>query len=79
MTTITLKVPEDLLARLDAAARSQRVSRSEVCRKSLEESLKKVIPTRRSLLERSSDLCGCAESGIKDLSSNPKHLDDFGR
>lgn len=79
MTTLTLKVPEELLARLDEAARLDRTSRSEVCRKALEARLKKTPVRRRSLLELSRDLCGSGSSGIRDLSTNKKHLEGFGR
>ena len=79
MTTLTLKVPEELLAKLDEAARLDRTSRSELCRKALEARLKKTPMRRRSLLELSRDLCGAGSSGIKDLSSNKKHLEGFGQ
>ena len=78
MTTLTLKVPDELLARLDEAARAARISRSEICRKALETRLKKIPLKRRSLFELSNDLCGSGASGIKDLSSNKKHLEGFG-
>jgi predicted transcriptional regulator len=78
MTTLSLKVPDDLAARLDKAARANRVSRSALCRQALEERLKKVRAPRRSLFEQSKDLCGIGDSGIGDLSSNKKHLDGFG-
>lgn len=78
MTTLSLKVPGDLAARLDAAAREARVSRSALCREALEKRLKKVRAPRRSLFERSKDLCGSGDSGVGDLSSNKKYLDGFG-
>lgn len=79
MATLTLKVSEELLAKLDEAARLDRTSRSEVCRKALEARLKKTPVRRRSLLELSRDLCGAGSSGIRDLSTNKKHLEAFGR
>lgn len=33
---------------------------------------------RPSLLARAGDLCGCLDSGVTDLATNPKHLEGFG-
>jgi hypothetical protein len=35
--------------------------------------------TTLSLYEQSADLCGKGKSGLRDLASNPKHLEGFGR
>ena len=78
MTTLTLKVPAELFDRLNKVASELRTSRSEVCRQALEQRLRKVTPTRRSLHDLSRDLCGSGSSGIGDLSSNKKHLEGFG-
>ncbi|CDS53586.1 hypothetical protein [Polaromonas sp. CG9_12] len=32
-----------------------------------------------SALEQAGDLVGCFSGGPSDLSSNPRHMDDFGR
>lgn len=79
MTTISLKIPEELVSRMDAVARAKQTSRSALLREALEEKLK--VATRKaplSLYEQSSDLCGMGSSGIGDLASNPKHMDGFG-
>ena len=33
----------------------------------------------RSALDMAADLCGCAQSGVRDLASNKKHPKGFGR
>jgi Arc/MetJ-type ribon-helix-helix transcriptional regulator len=79
VTTISLKVPNELVSRMDALARAKRTSRSALLREALEEKLE--IAARRtslSLYEQSADLCGAGSSGLVDLASNPKHLDGFG-
>lgn len=77
--TISLKVPDELLSRMDAMARSQRTSRSTLLREALEEQLKAADrKTPPSLYEQSADLCGMGSSGLGDLASNPKHLSCFG-
>lgn len=79
MTTISLKVPDELVARMDAVARSKRTSRSALLREALEEKLKSSArKTPPSLFERSADLCGKGRSGFSDLASNPQHLEGFG-
>ena len=79
MTTISFKIPDDLAARLDLAARERRTSRSVLFREALEEKLDEIANTKApSLFERSADLCGSGESGIGDLASHPRHLDGCG-
>ena len=79
MTTISLKIPEELASRLDAVARASHTSRSALFREALEEKLKVAAAvTPPSLYERSADLCGSGSSGVGDLASNPIHMEGFG-
>ena len=80
MTTISLKLPDDLAAALDEAARAKHVSRSEFFRAALTQAIEGDSGKKwqRSLFDRSRDLCGAGDSGMGDLSSNPKHLEGFG-
>ncbi len=79
MTTVSLKIPDELVSRMDAVARAKRTSRSALLREALEEKLKATArKTPLSLYEQSTDLCGKGNSGIEDLASNPKHLEGFG-
>jgi Arc/MetJ-type ribon-helix-helix transcriptional regulator len=79
MTTISLKIPDELVARMDAMARAKRTNRSALLREALEEKLKAAARKNPpSLFERSADLCGKGSSGLGDLASNPKHLEGFG-
>ncbi|MEY3896230.1 MAG: hypothetical protein RLZZ214_1750 [Verrucomicrobiota bacterium] len=79
MTTISLKIPDELLARMDAVASAKRTSRSALLREALEEKLEVVASkSSPSLYDRSADLCGKDHSGVGDLASNPKHLEGFG-
>ena len=79
MTTISMKVPEELLSKMDALARATKKSRSALLREALEDKLKAAArKAPLSLYEQSADLCGAGSSGLGDLASNPKHLDGFG-
>ncbi len=79
MTTISLKVSEELVSRMDAVARARKTSRSALLREALEEKLKSAArKSSLSLFDQSADLCGCGNSGLGDLASNPKHLEGFG-
>lgn len=79
MITISLKVPDELVARMDAVARAKRTNRSALLREALEEKLEVAArETPPSLFERSADLCGKGSSGLGDLASNPQHLEGFG-
>ncbi len=79
MKTISLKVPDELVSRMDAVARARRTSRSALLRAALEETLRAAAKEAApSLYERSADLCGKAGSGLGDLASHPRHLEGFG-
>ena len=79
VTTISLKIPDDLALRLDATARAGRTSRSALFRVALEEKLEALASQNQpSLLDQSADLCGSGASGMGDLASNPDHLNGFG-
>jgi len=78
MTTLTIKLPEDLKLRLEAEARLRGKSVSALARESLAKSLKKTGPKKPSLYERTKDLCGSISSGVPDLATNPKYMEGFG-
>ena len=79
MITISLKVPDELVSRIDAMARAKQTSRSALVREALEDKLKAAArKSPPSLYEQSADLCGMGCSGLGDLASNPKHMDGFG-
>jgi hypothetical protein len=78
MTTISLKIDEKLAASLDAEASARRTTRSALCRQALTALLRKSTKSKPSLLQQSKDLCGAGSSGLRDLSSNPRHLAGFG-
>jgi hypothetical protein len=79
MKTISLKVTEDLLRKLERTARERGQSKSEVVRAALEQFLNGAGPAQRpmSALELAGDLVGCVE-GPGDLSTNPKYMEGFG-
>jgi predicted transcriptional regulator len=77
MTTVSLKLSDDLAARLDALAARRGVSRSQVMREALEA----LVHGRKRgavVADLAADLMGRFE-GPGDLSSNPEHLEGFGR
>ena len=80
MTTISLKLPEALVARLEAEARNRQKSKSAIIREYLEQGLSGAQRGRRpSFYEQAQDLCGIGHSGVSDLATNPKHLEGFGK
>ena len=78
MSTVSLKMPEELLARLAAAARRRGVSRSAVVRDALESYLNPTAEGDGAAADLASDLVGSLE-GPTDLSYNRKHMRGFGR
>ncbi len=78
MTTITLKVPDELAQKLTAISELKRVSKSKIVREALAAVLRRE-KTRPNLYERMKNGLGCIDSGHKDLATNPKHLKGLGR
>jgi len=80
MKTISLKLTENLLRKLDRTARERGQSKSDVVRAALEEYLNGERTKGRPLsaLELAGDLVGCAE-GPGDLSTNPKYMEGYGK
>ena len=80
MKTISLKLPEPLLANLDARACAAGTSRSELIRAALSEHLgRRSRFPKGSVADLGRDLWGSLTGGPKDLSTNPKHLRGFAR
>lgn len=80
MQTISLKLPDDLLAQLEHEAKTRRVTKSLLVRESLEKALRK--PPRAgavSCYDLAHDLAGTVKGLPKDLAENPKYMEGFGR
>jgi hypothetical protein len=80
MKTISLKVSETFDRKLTLAARRHRWSKSQLVRAALDEFL---LPSRSRptdfFLKHARDLMGIVDGGPGDLSTNKRHLQDFGR
>jgi Arc/MetJ-type ribon-helix-helix transcriptional regulator len=79
MKTISLKLPEDLLVKLEHAAMQEGLSKSEVVRAALERVLNGQHKGKRSLsaLDLAGDIMGSCK-GPGDLSTNPKYMEGLG-
>jgi predicted transcriptional regulator len=77
--TISLKLPDDLLAELEREAKARRVTKSVLVRESLETALRR-RPGRRaaSCLDLARDLAGSVKGLPRDLAHNPKYMEGFG-
>jgi ribbon-helix-helix CopG family protein len=80
MRTISLKLPEDLLADLASEARARRVTRSGLVRESLEKELRRQPPARTlSCYDLARDLAGTVKGLPEDLADDPKYMRGFGQ
>ncbi len=79
MKTISLKVADNLLRKLERTARQRGQSKSAVIRAALEQYLNGERPEARPLsaLDLAGDLVGCVK-GPGDLSTNPKYMEGYG-
>ncbi len=81
MSTLTIELPEELRERLEAASARRTVPPAQVVL-----DLIKTLPetptgsaTELSAYDLMKDDLGCVDSGLGDLSTNPKYLEGYGR
>lgn len=81
MQTMTVKLPDEVAARLEEHAKRLGVSKSSIVRESLDSDLREpaTVEEGASAYDLMKDGFGCVNSGIGDLSTNPKHMEGFGR
>ena len=78
MKTISLKVTDSLLQKLERTARQRGQSKSDLVRAALAQFLNgEGAVTPGSALEAAGPWVGCCE-GPGDLSTNPKYMEGFG-
>jgi hypothetical protein len=76
--TISLKLPDDIDARLEAHARDLGRTKSDITREALSRFLEGQPAAGVSCLDLVRDLVGTVR-GPRDLASNKKHLRGYGR
>ena len=80
MQTISLKLPDDLLAQLDSEAKARGTTKSALVRESLEHALRKQgTGGAVSCYDLARDLAGSVKGLPRDLADNPKYMDGFGQ
>ncbi len=78
--TITCKIPDTLAARLEAAARAEHRSKSEILRESLEARLSASEANKPvSAWDRIKHLSGSVKGLPSDISTNPEYMREFGK
>lgn len=79
MKTLTVKIPEDMDAKLTALAIQQGQSKSAMIRVAIEQIVESDGQTNgMSALDQIADLIGCVD-GAKDLSHNKNHMQGYGK
>jgi predicted DNA-binding protein len=80
MRTISLKLPDELLAKLTRQAKVRRVTKSLFVRESIESALsEKPAAGEASCYDLAADLAGSVEGLPKDLAENPRYLEGYGK
>ncbi|MEW6755544.1 MAG: ribbon-helix-helix protein, CopG family [Candidatus Latescibacterota bacterium] len=79
MVTLSVKLPEELDAKLQSAAAQRGESKSSLVRQAIETLVAAAVtPASGSCLAAARDLAGSCE-GPADLSTNKEHLRSYGR
>jgi hypothetical protein len=80
VTTISLKLPERLLDLLEAESRARRTTKSSLVRECLEKALTAQSSNgEATCFDLARDLAGSVKGLPRDLATNPKHMEGFGR
>jgi len=84
MSTLTLELNDSLFARLVTASKARNLPPAELARETLEHTLAAMPPLLEepngpSAYDIMKDTFGCVDSGLGDLSTNPKYMEGFGR
>ena len=80
MRTISLKLPEELLAQLENQAKARQVTKSCLVRESLERALyQNAVGRRPSCYDLAVNLAGTVKGLPEDLADEPKYMEDFGK
>jgi predicted DNA-binding protein len=80
MQTISLRLPEDLLAQLTTEAKARGVTKSQLVREGLEKALRKESPSSAvSCYDLARDLAGTVTGLPEDLADDPKYTEGFGQ
>jgi predicted DNA-binding protein len=78
MQTISLRVPDRLLARIEKEAKARGVTKSLLVRASVEKALRQRPRGEVSCYDLAQDLAGSMKGLPRDLADNPKYMDRFG-
>ena len=78
MKTVTLKLPPEIDAALEAVSVRRRTSKSAVLREALEKELARER-SRPTVFDLIQDSIGCIESEVGDLATNPGHIEGYGQ
>jgi Arc/MetJ-type ribon-helix-helix transcriptional regulator len=70
MKTLTVRLPDELAAQIEAESRKRKVSKSDVVRERLTSTRS---PRRTTLLDKISDVIGSVDGLPADLSAKKKH------
>lgn len=80
MTTITCKIPEKLDAELEAIVEKRGISKSELVRQAIEQNIEQQKrQVKLSAYDLMKEACGIIKGGPRDLATNPKYMQGFGR
>ena len=78
MQTISLRVPDRLLAQIEKEAKARGVTKSLLVRASVEKALRRRPRGEVSCYDLAQDLAGSVKGMPRDLADNPRYMDRFG-
>ena len=84
MSTLTIELSDDIAARLAAASEREHLPPAQIVQAALEKALpapEEERPAGRTLYDamKEAGAIGCISTGLGDLSTNPRHMEGYGR
>ena len=80
MNTISLKLPDRLIELLETESRARHTTKSSLVRECIERTLAaQPRAGKATCYDLAQDLAGSVKGLPRDLATNPKHMDGFGR
>lgn len=79
MTTISSKLPVTLAAWLEDQAKAHQKPKSALVREFIERGLRGASGKATSFHDLAKSKCGTGRSGLRDLPTHTRHLDDYGK
>ena len=77
---ITVRIEGSIHEQLEHVAQASGMTQPEIIRAAIKDYLRRQLPTQTCYdVAKRAGVIGCVKGGPRDMSTNPKHMEGFGR